>query len=208
MRKDRFKFLKLLNEYRSVDYELKYVRASLQEAHLEFEVYYRSWCAENGVDLEELNKRNQRKVDMIFMETKAHQIKQGLILSEFKENRVQNKESNLKYAYKSIARKLHPDLLPRDDPRLEEYEEDFKRASRANEEGLWGELFDIVDKYKINLKDYKEAIECLKFDIRRLEEDLKKEKSTYSWLYSEAESEEQRVGVVKRFLRHLFGWEG
>ena len=98
--------------------------------------------------------------------------------------------------------------MRQDDPRLEEYEEDFKKASNANQKGSWGELFDVVDRHKIELKDYKEAIECLKFDIKRLKADLKKEKGSYSWLYSNAESEEQRVEIVKRFLRHLFGWEG
>ena len=207
MKKDKFKFLKLLNEYRSIEYELKYVKAAVEDAHLEFEIYYKTWCANNGVDLDELNRRNQRKVDLIFMENKSHAIKQGLMLASFKEEK-QKTNSNLKQVFKSIARKLHPDLLSRDDPRLEEYEEDFKKASRANEEGLWGELFDVVDRHGINLKSYKDAIECLKFDIKRLQEDLRKEKSTYSWLYTEAESEEQRIGIVKTFLRHLFGWEG
>tara|TARA_B100000287_G_scaffold264164_1_gene248595 strand:- start:3052 stop:3675 length:624 start_codon:yes stop_codon:yes gene_type:complete len=207
MKRGKFKFLKLLNEYRSINYELKYVRDVLEDVHLEFEDFYRTWCAENNVDLEELNQRNQRKVDMIFMENKAHKIKQELMLSSFKEERVEAAPS-LKQVYKSIARKLHPDLLDTEDPRLEEYEEGFKKASRAHEEGKWGELFDLVDKHNIKLKEYKEAIECLKFDIKRVKSDLEKEKSTYSWLYYEAESDEQRIGVVKRFLKHLFGWNG
>ena len=207
MRKDKFKFLKLLNEYRSVDYELKYVKALLKEVHIEFEIYYRTWCVENDIDLQKLNQKNQRKVDIIFLENKAHDLRQEIMLSSFKDEQIAS-GSNLKYIYKAIARKLHPDLLRQDDPRLEEYEEDFKKASNANQKGSWGELFDVVDRHKIELKDYKEAIECLKFDIKRLKADLKKEKGSYSWLYSNAESEEQRVEIVKRFLRHLFGWEG
>jgi len=207
MKRGKFKFLKLLNEYRSIDYELKYVRDVLEEVHMEFEIFYRTWCVENDVDLQQLNERNQRKVDMIFMEEKAHKMKQGLMLASFKEEKEES-GANLKHIYKSIARKLHPDLLDAEDPRLEEYEADFKKATSAHTEGKWGELFDVVDKHGIKLKEYKEAIECLRFDIQRLKADLKKEKSTYSWLYFEAESDDQRHGVVKRFLRHLFGWEG
>jgi hypothetical protein len=207
VRKDKFKFLKLLNEYRSIDYELQYVKEHLGDVHLEFEVFYRTWCANNGVDLDELNKRNQRKVDMIFLNEKSHDIKQGLMLESFKEDK-SDSVKGIKHVYKSVARKLHPDLLDSSDPRFEEYENDFKKASSANEEGRWGELFDIVDKHGISLKSYKEAIECLRFDIKRVKEDLEKEKSTYSWLYSEAESAEQRVGIVKRFLKHLYGWSG
>lgn len=207
MNKNKFKFLKFLNEYRSVESELQYVQAILGDAHLEFEVLYRIWCAENDVDLEELNKKNQRKVDMIFVETESHKIKQGLALREFKEERHAETKS-LKDVYKAVAKKLHPDALKVDDPRRTEYEEDFKRASVANDEGRWGELFDIVDRHGVTLKEYKEAIECLKFDIKRIKAELEKEKSTYSWLYHEAETDQQRENVIKRFLGHLFGWKG
>ena len=207
MNKNRFKFLKFLNEYRSIEYDLQYVQAILGDAHLEFEVLYRVWCVESDVDLEELNKKNQRKVDMIFVETQSHEIKQGLALREFKEEK-HTESKNLKDIYKAIAKKLHPDALKMDDPRRAEYEEDFKRASAANNEGRWGELFDIVDRHGVTLKEYKEAIECLKFDIKRIKAELEKEKSTYSWLYHEAESDQQRENVIKRFLKHLFGWKG
>ncbi len=207
MRRGKFKFLKLLNEYRSMDYELKYVRDVLEEIHLEYELFYIEWCAENDIDLKQLKERNQRKVDMIFMEEKSHEIKQGLMLASFKEEK-EDSGADMKHVYKSIARKLHPDLLDANDPRLEEYEADFKKATSAHAEGRWGELFDVVDKHGIKLKEYKDAIECLRFDIKRIKADLEKEKSSYSWHYFEAESDEQREVVVRRFLRHLFGWNG
>ena len=49
MKRGKFKFLKLLNEYRSINYELKYVRDVLEDVHLEFDVFYRTWCVENNV---------------------------------------------------------------------------------------------------------------------------------------------------------------
>ena len=207
MNKNKFKFLKFLNEYRSVESELQYVQAILGDAHLEFETLYRVWCVENDVDLAELNKKNQRKIDLMFVETESHKIKQGLALIEFKEEKHAGTKS-LKDVYKAIAKKLHPDALKADDPRRAEYEEDFKRASAANNEGRWGELFDIVDRHGVYLREYDEAIECLRFDIKRIKIDLEKEKSTYSWLYHEAESDQQRENVIKKFLKHLFGWNG
>ena len=62
----KLKFKKLSNEYKSHKFELEMVREILKDAHLEFEVYYRRWCAENDVDLESLNKENQKKVEAIF----------------------------------------------------------------------------------------------------------------------------------------------
>ena len=203
MNKNKFKFLKFLNAYRSVESELQYVQAILGDAHLEFETLYRVWCVENDVDLAELNKKNQRKIDLMFVETESHKIKQGLALIEFKEEKHAGTKS-LKDVYKAIAKKLHPDALKADDPRRAEYEEDFKRASAANNEGRWGELFDIVDRHGVYLREYDEAIECLRFDIKRIKIDLEKEKSTYSWLYHEAESDQQRENVIKKFLKQLF----
>jgi len=206
MKRNKFKFLKLLSEYRSLKYELKYVREVLEEGHIEFEHYYRDWCVDNGINLEQLNERNQRRVDMTFIEHKSHKMKEELALKEFKEETTKTRD--LKYLYKALARKLHPDALDSDDPRKDEYEDAFKRATSANETGKWGELFDIIDKYDIHLRKYKDAIECLEFDIERITAELNKEKTTYSWLLHEAETEEEKHEIVKRFLRHLFGWKG
>lgn len=206
MKIGKFKFLKLLNEYRSLKYELGYIQEVLQEGHHEFEIYYRQWCAENGVDLVELNKKNQRKVDTIFIQEKSHKLKEDLAIKEFKEER--KEEKDFKEVFKAVARKLHPDTLRENDPRKEEYEEAFKKAIGANEEGRWGDLFDVVDHYKIPLKNYKDAIKCLEFDIEKINRLINKEKSTYSWLLHEAETEQQKENVVKKFLSHLFGWRG
>ena len=206
MKRDKFKFLKLLSEYRSLSYELKYVKEILEEGHVDFEIYYREWCANNGVDIQKLNEKNQRRVDMAFIEEKSHKMKQALALKEFKGDAEEAKD--LRYLYKALARKLHPDVVDDDDPRKDEYEEAFKRATRANETGKWGELFDIVDKYNIHLRKYKDAIECLEFDIKRIAEEINKEKGTYSWLLCQAETKEEKDEVVKRFLRQLFGWNG
>lgn len=204
MKRGKFKFLKLLNEYRSLKYELEYIQEVLRDGHQDFEIYYRRWCVENDVDLSELQKRNQRKVDMIFIEQKSHKIKEDIAIKEFKEER--KDEKNFKGIFKSVARKLHPDTLREDDPRKEEYEEAFKKAVGANEEGRWGDLFDVVEHYKIKLNDYKEPIRCLEFDIEKIKREIDKEKGTYSWLLHEAETEQEKENVVKKFLSHLFGW--
>ena len=203
MMKGRLKFLKLLNEFRSKNYELEYVREVLKDAHLEFEAYHRVWCVENNVDLEELNRKNQRRVDMQFIESQTTKLRTKVITEELKD-----KKDEFKNLYRNIAKKLHPDRLKDDDPRKWEYEEAFKKASTANAAGKWGEMFDVVDKYDIYLGEYEEANKCLKLDIKRVEEELKKEKSSYSWALHEAETDHDKAQVIKNFLRQLFGWKG
>jgi len=153
--KGRLKFMKLLNEFRSLDYELKYVKEILREGHLEFEMYYRKWCEDNEVDLAALNKKNEKKIEASFQKTNSTQIKQMV------ERKEEASKKDFKSLYKAIARKLHPDTLKNDDPRKFEYSEAFKKATDAKSNGKWGQLFDVVDKYDIYLGDYDDAIECL-----------------------------------------------
>ena len=62
----KLKFKKLLNEYKSHKFELQMIREILKDGHLEFEVFYRRWCAENDVDLAKLNQNNKTNVEIIF----------------------------------------------------------------------------------------------------------------------------------------------
>ena len=198
--KGRLKFLKLLSDFRSKNYELEYVREILEEAHLEFEIYHREWCAKNNIDLATLNKQNQKKVDIVFANKEQSALK-------LKEKPKEQPKKDFRDLYKHIARKLHPDKLKDEDPRKWEYEEAFKKATEANRSQRWGEMFDVVDRYDIYLGEYDDAIECLRQDIKRVEEELKKEKSTFSWALYEAQEEAQKAQVIKNFLRQMFGWK-
>lgn len=198
--KPRLQFLKYLNDFRSRNFELQFVREILKDAHLEFETYHRRFCAENNIDLRKLNEKNARKVDMMIINDQTTKLRKAVILAEKKE-----KTHDFKKIYKQVAKKLHPDLFKEDDPRKYEFTEAFKKATLAKEEGRWGDLFDIVDKHNIFIGEYDEAIECLKLEIKRVEEEIDKEKSSYSWALHEAKTEAERQNVVKRFLRQLFG---
>jgi len=200
--KQKLKFLKLLNEFRTLDYELQYIKEVLKDGHLEFENYYRDWCEENNVDLAELNKKNQKKVDKVFQSTEAAELSTQVL------QKLEAEKKDFKKLFKEIAKTLHPDRLDNDDPRKWEYSEAFKKANSAKSSAKWGELFDIVDKYDIWISEYDEPIESLREDIIRINSEIKKEKSTYSWMLHEAETKQQKDQVVKNFLRQLFGWKG
>lgn len=200
--RERFKYLKLLSEYRSLNFELLFIKEILREGHLEFENYYRQYCLENNIDLEALNRQNQKRVDKAFSNSASTEIEKRIIQEAKKQER------DVKQILKKVMKELHPDTLALDDPKRPYYEEGFKKANLASSQGKWGDFFDVVDTYEIVLGDYNEAIECLKDDIKRVGEEIKNEKSTYSWLLHECETEDQKIDVVKRFLKHLFNWKG
>src|SRR5210317_931974 len=103
--KERLKFLKLLNEFRSLDYELQYVKEVLGVAHQEFEEYYREWCAENDVDLAELNKANSKKVAVTFQKVDTTELRQKV------NQKLEAESRDFKSVYRKLAKKLHPDML-------------------------------------------------------------------------------------------------
>ena len=196
----KLKFKKLLNEYKSYKFELEMIREILKDGHLEFEVFYRRWCAENDVDLEELNKANSKSVEIIFEKQK-----EGLVLIE---KPTQESTDKHKKVFREIARKIHPDKLETSDPRFWEYTNSFKDANRAIEKQKWGDLFEIVEKYDIWLTDYDEACEDIQKSINQTKELIESEKRTYSWYLYKCDNDEGcKEKVVKNFLYHLFGWK-
>ena len=78
---------------------------------MEFEIYHKKWCEDNGVDLAELNRKNQARVQTSFQKTSSTQIKQMI------DRKTEVAKKDFKSLYKAIARKLHPDTLKNDDPR-------------------------------------------------------------------------------------------
>ena len=193
----KHKFKQLLNEYRYLSKELKYINEILIDANKEFELYHKEYCEKNNIDLKNLNQKNSEKVKKIFSNSTA--------ISKSLEKNSRQEEYDSKEVFRQIARRFHPDKLDQEDPNKKEYENVFKRAVSAIDEGNWGELFDIVDEYNIDLKNYKPAITSLKSDIKRTQQKIRTKKDMYAYLLYECEEDNDcRDNVIKRFLKHLF----
>ena len=193
--RQKLKFKKLLNEFRSLKYELEYIEEVLKDSHLEFEKYYREYCEVNDIDLKTLRSKNKNRVQQLFQQKPIPKI----------DKEINDKKQDHKQVFRDIAKKLHPDKLDNDDPRLEEYELSFKTAAAAMNEGKWGDLFDIADKHDIDLSEYTSINKSIRDDIKRITEDINKKKETYSWqLFNCDEDKRCKDNVVKRFLKHVF----
>lgn len=202
MMKEKLKFKKLLNEFRSLEYEYEYNNEILKEAHEAFECFYLKWCEDNGVDLEKLQEEKKKKVaNIVQQNTKEHIDTHG----RFETNKAKTKHKEI---FRSVAKKIHPDKLGIDDPRQEEYQTAFQRAVGAIEQEQWGELFDVVDRYEVEIDDYNEVNDSLITDIDRMENKLKSQKSTYSWhLQNCGDDEVCKARVIKSFLHYMFDWK-
>ena len=197
--KSKLKFKKLLNEYRALKYEEEYVKEVLAHSHLEFDEYYRDFCRENEVNIPQLEKKNKEKVAAAFGKSKKIEIK-GI------DEKIRAKDYDYKKIFKQIARKLHPDKLSEDDPRLAEYESDFKQAAAGINNGRWGDLFSIADKHNIDIGDYDMVNKSIKESTEVLKKQVAALKNQYSYLFHECEEDKNcKDSIIKSFIQQLFG---
>jgi hypothetical protein len=200
--KDKLKFKKLLNEFRSLEAEFEYNSEVLREANDTFECTYLKWCEDNGVNLDDLQKEKSKKV-IINPSTPSAQPEDNTRVE------VMDKPKEHKDVFKSIAKKIHPDKVGEDEPRHEEFTSAFQRAAAAMNEGQWGEMFDVIDRYKIEIPNYDEANVSLEKDVGRMSEKLQKQKTTYAWHLQNCEGNLGCIDmVVSAFLKQVFDWDG
>ena len=176
---------------------MKYIEEVLRDGNQDFEIYYRQYCKDNNIDLATLNTKHASRVEVIFSNNTE--------LTKAVESKMRQSEFDSKKLFRQIARRFHPDTLSLDDPRKEEYENVFKKATNAIDEGRWGALFDVAEQYDLDLEDYDEINKSLKLDIQRIKKEIQLKKDSYAWLLSECEGDDNcKNNVVKRFLKHLF----
>ena len=195
---EKYKFKKLLNEYKSLEYEYKMVKEILKDGHLDFEVFYRQWCALRDIDLDQLNKNNQSKVTQIFEQNET-----GIVPIE----KPKKKTQKHKDIYKALAKKIHPDKLDTADSNYWKDYMDFKDTVKSIADENWGKLFEIADRHDIYLKDYDMICADIEEDIDRIKAEIEKEKTSYSWKLNECKNDDCKDRLIKSFLLQLFGWK-
>ena len=195
---EKYRFKKLLNEYKSLEYEYKMVKEVLKDGHLDFEVFYRQWCSLRDIDLDQLNKDNQKKVTQVYQQNET-----GIVPAE----KPKKKTEKHKDIYKALAKKIHPDKLDTADSNYWKDYMDFKDTVTSIADENWGKLFEIADRHDIYLKDYDSICADIQEDIERIKCDIEKEKSSYSWKLYECKSDKCKDNLIKSFLHQLFGWK-
>ena len=163
MNKSKLKFKKLLNEYRSHFYELEYINLIIRETNIEFEEYKNGYINKKKIKILDLNQKHQERIKKIF--TPSPIIKE--IAKERKETPYDSKK-----LFRQIARKFHPDTMASDEPLLDEYEGVFKSAMNAIDNNSWAELFDIAEKYNLELEDYETINDLLVKETVLIEKEI------------------------------------
>jgi len=197
---ERKRYKKHIMELKFLRSELAYQEEVLSIAHQDFEIYYRQWCEDNGVNLIELNQKHKTRVSNFLSQPNFPDLKnneEGIVVLSKEKKKEKKKFNSL---FKQVAKATHPD-------KHEGTVLDFKAASAAFEKGDWAMLLQVAEEYNIVPEDLGEVLPVMKEEAKRLKKIIRKNKNMYSWRLQECKTEECKALVVKQFLKQLFNLE-
>ena len=217
-----------LSTLRFSNEELEYAKEVSSAAAIEFESHYRRFCAENNINVSSLEKQNKERLDNYYTQEQIPDAdNQSTIVSGsisnttiaiFQNNEPENEEyqmsadeiaihDSFSKLFKKIALKLHPDRINK---YLEEDEKElrakrFKEANEAFDKKKYFFLLDIAEKYGVSTpRNYKQQTRWRKRETERIQQLISKERNTYNYGFAEAETEEEKELLIRKFLFQLF----
>jgi flagellar basal body rod protein FlgC len=203
------KYRRLLSELIYVESEHKHVESILKEAHVEFEEYYQQYCKDNGVPINELNKKHSQKLKKIFPKNKPQVDKAGIVQHKKAEIKKEKVDKTLQKMYRKAATVTHPDKFSDSEgSEAQSAADTFKNLTSAFNEKKWANFLDICDKLNILPSTYKKVLEVMKLEIQTTKEKTKKLKLSFSWRLMECDDNEKcKSDLIKNFLLQIFGYE-
>ena len=223
--RDLLKWKRALNEIKFKHEELELVKEICDGHGVDFQMFMEEYCAQNNIDLKALN--HKRGLKMAKQKAQENQVKeieqkteQTLAHMEnpqvanapaVEQIRVESKDNDemhktFKDLFKKLALNLHPDrvgdLTPEErDVRLSM----FKDAKQALDSGDYFLLLDMSERFNIRIpKNFKQQTRWMKARIKQIDQEIRAQKHTYNYIFSECETEDEKVKVVKNFLRQIF----
>tara|TARA_Y100000004_G_scaffold32422_1_gene34005 strand:+ start:343 stop:1041 length:699 start_codon:yes stop_codon:yes gene_type:complete len=207
--------------------ELQYIEEVSAEAALEFEKYYRRFCVLNNIDIPTLEKQNKERVEHYFVQEQISEksdeepqvVQAGDSSLTIYQNTQEESEDYQMTAdeiaiheafsklFKKLALKLHPDrinkFLPEDEKQIRAKE--FKEANEAFDQKKYFFLLDIADKYRVSTpRNYDQQTRWMKRETEKIQQLISKEKNTYNYGFAEAETEEEKELLIRKFIFQLF----
>ena len=197
----RKRYKKHIMEIEFLRAELSYQEEVLATAHQDFEIWYRQFCEDNKINLDEINEKHKNKIDKILPQPKFSDLKYdeyGVVV--LKEQTNEEEKKSFTKLFKQVAKATHPD-------KHRGTTLDFKAASQAYEIGDWSMLIQIAEKYKIFPDDFEELIPLMKEEAEKIRNNIEENKTMYSWKFQQCATGECKDNLIKNFLKHLFNLE-
>ena len=223
--RDLLKWKRALNEIKFKHEELEIVKEICDGHGVEFQMFMEDYCDHNGIDLKRLNhEKGLREAKARAQENHTKEIEEqteeGLAhrqnppvenAPEVDEIQVEHNDKDemhktFKDLFKKLALHLHPDRVT--GLTAEEREvrlSMFKDAKAALDKGDYFLLLDMSEKFKVTIpRNFKQQTRWMKARIKQLDQEIIAQKHTYNYVFSEAETEDEKTKIVKNFLRQIF----
>tara|TARA_R100001082_G_C4363800_1_gene160751 strand:- start:958 stop:1497 length:540 start_codon:yes stop_codon:yes gene_type:complete len=175
---------------------------------MEFEIYYRDFCAKHNISISDLEAEQPEKVQQfsnkptVTEEQKKEDVKAELSPEQSRKKKI------FQRIFRGIAKKIHPDKFSNMEqtPDIIKKQEMFKRASEALDNEKWGQLLEIAEELDIHPQKYEKVNELLREEISDLNKKIAHKQKSFGWYMSQAESEDEKDKVVISFLKTLFNY--
>lgn len=227
----RTKWKRLINEISFLYDEVSLIDELTKDAGIEFESYYRAFCAKNNVDRNQLNTEHRERIKDLYgkdpeilpqdIPVSEYSGDTSIVLSEVEttdeeqrefEEREMFKELHEDYnkLFKKLALKLHPDRIENyiaDDEYKRKLSWDFSQAKSAIEKKKYFDLIKLARKYEVYIPE-KYDIQNVWFKKERdkLTNDIQQSKATYNYKFAECENDDERDMLMKLFIKQVFGF--
>ena len=224
--RDLLKWKRALNEIKFKHEELELIKEICQSHGVEFHMFMEEYCEQNGINLKKLNQEKgareaKAKQEFQAIEEQQQEPPKGkMVVSEnhFTENAppveemfVEEKDlDEMRHAFKDLFKKLALNLHPDRAAGLTAEEREvrlsmFKDAKQALDNGDYFLLLEMSEKFNIRMpKNYKQQTRWMKARIKQLNQEIQAEKHTYNYVFSECETIDEKVKIVRNFLRQIF----
>ena len=229
----KLKWKRALSTLRFCYEEMDYVKEVSKTSGPEFEAFYRRFCAENDINIGQLDKQNKEKLETLYgnheiTDNSAAQdsdidsnnntsiiihdkkfSKDGLEREKYQmtADEIATHEAFSKL-FKRIALKLHPDrvdkTLPTDE--IKSRISMFQKVNQALEDRKYYLLLEVAERYSITTpRNYDQQSRWMKREADRLRGVIIKEKNNYNYGFSECDTDEEKKRLIKKFIFQLFG---
>lgn len=220
----------MLNEIGYLYDELDLIEELTKDAGLEFESYYRSYCAKNQIDRNKQNEENKDKIKDLYgkdpeilpqdLPVSEYSGSMDLAISDYETTDEEQKafeeqeifkelHDEFNKLFKKLALKLHPDRIENyiaDDEYKRKLSWDFSKAKSALEKKKYFQLIQLAKKYNILIPEsYDAQNKWFKNERENLESQIKQITGTYNYKFAECENDTDRDKLMKSFIRQVFG---
>jgi hypothetical protein len=223
------KWKRIINEISFLYDELDIINELTKSAGLEFESYYRIFCAKKEIDRNQLNQENKERIKDLYgkdpeilpqnLSVLEYSSSTDLVVSEHESTDEEQEafeelemfkdlHDEFHKLFKKLALKLHPDRIENytsDNDHKQKLAWDFSKAKSAIEKKKYFKLIRLAKKYNVLVpENYDAQLRWFKKERDKLVGDIRQVKSTYNYKFVECESDEEKDALMKSFIAQVF----